>query len=200
MAILKIARLGHPILRRVADPVDPEEVRSPRIQRLIQDLLDTVDEADGAGLAAPQVHASLRVVVLQLDPEVGMEVWINPELTPGSDDEVLTFEGCLSVPGLRGLVARPGQVHVRALDQKGVPFERQLEGFPAVVAQHECDHLDGVLYVDKVEPKTLTFVEEHRRYGRLLWGPAPDDETSESADTSEDDTSGASDGAAAAEA
>jgi len=182
MAILKIARLGHPVLRRVADPIDPEAVRSAAVQRLIRDLLDTVDEADGAGLAAPQVHASLRVVVLQLDPEVGMEVWVNPELTATTEDEVLTFEGCLSVPGLRGLVARPAEVHVRALDHNGVPFERHLEGFPAVVAQHECDHLDGVLYVDKVEPKTLTFVEEHRRYGRLLWGPESDDDGPDSDD------------------
>jgi len=180
MSILKIARLGHPVLRRVADPIDPEAVTSPAVQRLIQDLLDTVDDADGAGLAAPQVHASVRIVVLQLDPEVGMEVWVNPELTPTSDDELLTFEGCLSVPGLRGLVARPAEVTVRGLDQDGVAFERQLQGFPAVVAQHECDHLDGVVYVDKVEPQTLTFLDEYRRYGRSLWGPEPEGDGTDS--------------------
>lgn len=187
MSILKIARLGHPVLRRVADPVDPADIPSAAIQRLIQDLLDTVDEADGAGLAAPQVHASVRIVVLQLDAEVGMEVWINPELTPTSEDELLTFEGCLSVPGLRGLVARPAEVTVRGLDENGVAFERHLEGFPAVVAQHECDHLDGVIYVDKVQPQTLTFLDEYRRYGRMLWGPEPEGDGADSDELDQDD-------------
>lgn len=175
MAILKIARLGHPVLRQVADPIDPDAVTSPEVQRLIRDMLETVDDANGAGLAAPQVHASLRVVVLQLDPEVGMEVWVNPELTTTTTDQVYSFEGCLSVPGLRGMVARSAEVHVRGLDHTGKPFEHHLEGFPAIVAQHECDHLDGVIYVDKMEPNTLSFLEEHQQYGRLLWESEPDE-------------------------
>ena len=175
MAILKIARLGHPVLRRVADPISPDAVTSPEVQRLIRDMLETVEDANGAGLAAPQVHASLRVVVLQLDPEVGMEVWVNPELEVTTDDKVYSFEGCLSVPGLRGMVARAAEVHVRGLDHTGAPFELDLEGFPAIVAQHECDHLDGVIYVDKMEPQTLTFLEEHQQYGRLLWEPSEED-------------------------
>lgn len=174
MAIRKVARMGHPVLRQVARPVDPAELGGPVIEGLIADLLDTVDDYDGAGLAAPQVHASVRVVVLTLDPEDGMQVWINPELTPTTEDELQSFEGCLSVPGLRGLVTRPAGVRVRALDRSGQPIELDLEGFPAIVAQHECDHLDGVLYVDKVEPQTLTFADEHRRWGALLWGPAED--------------------------
>ena len=164
MSILKIARLGHPVLRQIAAPVSHEELGSPALQQLIADLLETVEAADGAGLAAPQVHVSKRVVVLQLSAERGMEVWINPRLTPLTDELVATTEGCLSVPGMRGLVARPAAVRVEALRPDGSPLQLELEGFPAIVAQHECDHLDGVVYVDKVEPRTLGFVEELRRF------------------------------------
>lgn len=183
MTIRKVARMGHPVLRRVARPVEPSTIGSPAVQALVRDLLETVEEYDGAGLAAPQVHASVRVVVLTVDPDMGMEVWINPVLTPTTDDELQSFEGCLSVPGLRGLVSRPAGVHVEALDPTGSPIVRELEGYPAIVAQHECDHLDGVLYVDKVEPRSLTFTDEHRRWGRLLWGPADDQEDTVSEDT-----------------
>ncbi len=164
MAIRKVARMGHPVLRQVATPVPPEAVPGPEVQRLIDDLLETVREYDGAGLAAPQVHVSLRIVVLQLSDERGMEVWINPVLTPLTDEGYPSYEGCLSVPGLRGLVVRPAAVRVEALDRNGRLLSLDLAGFPAVVAQHECDHLDGVLYVDRVEPGTLAFVEELRRY------------------------------------
>ena len=165
MAILKIARAGHPVLRRVAQPVPVEEIGSPRIQKLIADMLATVNDANGAGLAAPQVHASVRVVVLTVDDDIGMEVWINPELTPLTEDQLITYEGCLSVPGLRGAVPRPAAVAVKAWDRGGQPFERVLEDYPAVVAQHECDHLDGVLYIDKAIPETVAFLDEYRRYG-----------------------------------
>lgn len=164
MSILKIARIGHPVLRQVAAPVQPEELGSEALNRLIRDMLDTVDAEDGAGLAAPQVHESKRVVVLQIDRDRGMEVWINPVLEPTSDELIGSYEGCLSVPGLRGLVARPAAVRVSALAPDGSPILLELEGFPAIVAQHECDHLDGVVYIDKVEPRTLGFVDELRRY------------------------------------
>jgi peptide deformylase len=165
MAILKVARMGHPVLRRVAEPIPDSEVGSPAVQGLIQDMLQTVFEYDGVGLAAPQVHASVRLVLLCLDPEAGFECWINPELTPVGEETMTTTEGCLSLPGLRGDVTRPAGVHVRGMDQNGEPFEKTLTGFSAVVAQHECDHLDGVLYVDKVDTKTLSFIEELRRFG-----------------------------------
>ncbi|MCB9780514.1 MAG: peptide deformylase [Alphaproteobacteria bacterium] len=170
MSILRVARMGHPVLRRVADPVPPEEISSDRIQRLVDDLLDTVEEYEGAGLAAPQVHESVRVVALTLpvaddDEDEEMQVWINPVLTPLTDDLIGSYEGCLSVPGLRGFVGRPGHIRVQALDRFGQRIDRELSGFAAIVAQHECDHLDGVLYVDRVEPGTLGFVEEMRRYG-----------------------------------
>ena len=165
MAILKIARAGHPVLRRVAQRVPPESIREHTVQRLIDDMLATVVDADGAGLAAPQVHQSVRIVVLTIDEERGMEVWINPELTPMGAEHLVTYEGCLSVPGLRGAVPRPSRVRVEALDRHGQPLVYELEGFPAVVAQHECDHLDGVLYIDKAYPETITFLDEYRRYG-----------------------------------
>jgi len=164
MSILKVARMGNPVLRRVAEPIPPELILSPAVQQLIQDMLDTVLEYDGVGLAAPQVHHSLRLVLLCLNPEEGFEAWINPVLTPTTSEELVTTEGCLSVPGLRGDVSRPSGIKVEAYDHQGQHFERHLEGFPAVVAQHECDHLDGVLYVDKVDTHTLSFLEEFRRY------------------------------------
>ena len=164
MAILKVARMGNPVLRRVADPIPTDRITSAPVQQLIRDMLDTVVEYDGAGLAAPQVHHSLRLVILSLDPEAGFEVWINPVLTPTTAELATAEEGCLSIPGMRGTVARPASVRVEGFDHLGQPFERLLDGFPAVVAQHECDHLDGILYIDKVEPKTLSFLEEWRRY------------------------------------
>ena len=164
MSILKVAKMGNPILRRIAEPIPPEHISGPAVQQLIQNMLDTVLEYDGVGLAAPQVHESVRLVLLCLDPEEGFEVWINPVLTPTTDEELITTEGCLSVPGLRGDVSRPCGIKVEAYDHQGQFFERHLEGFPAVVAQHECDHLDGVLYIDKVDTQTLSFLEEFRRY------------------------------------
>lgn len=191
MSILKIARLGHPVLRQVAAPVDPAELGGPELSRLIADMLETVDAADGAGLAAPQVHVSKRVVVLQLSRTRGMEVWINPVLTPLTDERLASTEGCLSVPGLLGVVARPAAVRVEALRPDGSPLLLELEGFAAVVAQHECDHLDGVIYVDKVEPHTLGFAEELRRAARQRQATdaaeAPDEDLIEDEDDDLDD-------------
>ena len=165
MAILKVARMGNPILRRVADPIPPEQIMSPEVQMMISDMLDTVLEYDGIGLAAPQVHQSVRLVVLSIDPDEGFEAWINPILTPTTDEQLINVEGCLSVPDLRGEVSRPNAIRVEAYDHQGQHFVRHLEGFPAVIAQHECDHLDGVLYVDKVDTQTLSFLSEWQRFG-----------------------------------
>ena len=168
MAILKVAHMGNPILRRVAEPVPVEQILSDHIQSLISDMLETVAEYNGVGLAAPQVHHSIRLVLLCLDSDSNFEVWINPVLTPTTDNEVTTTEGCLSVPDLRGDVSRPTGVRVEAYNHQGQHFVKHLEGFDAVVAQHECDHLDGVLYVDKVDTKTLSFLDEFRRYGHSI--------------------------------
>lgn len=167
MAILKVAQMGHPVLRRVADPIDPEVIPTARFQQICEDLLETMDEYDGAGLAAPQVHLSIRVVALTLDAGEGPEIWINPVLTPLTEDTAASYEGCLSVEGMRGRVHRHTRLHVMFLDREGTPHAYVLQGFPAVVAQHECDHLDGVLYLDRVDPRTLAFMPEYRRYGPM---------------------------------
>lgn len=167
MAILKVAQLGHPVLRAVAPPLEPERIGSAEIQQLMQDMIETMDEYEGAGLAAPQVHVSIRLVVLTLNPDDEPQVWVNPEITPVSNHTESAYEGCLSVAGLRGRVSRPTAVHARFLDASGSPRALFLLGFPAIVAQHECDHLDGVLYLDKADPRTLAFLPEFRRFGPL---------------------------------
>jgi peptide deformylase len=164
MAIRKIARMGHPVLRQVAAPVPRDLIKSPRFRTLVQDLRDTMEDADGAGLAAPQIHEPWRVVILTLDEETGPRVWFNPRLSPRTEELKTTWEGCLSVPGMRGQVSRPVEVEVEAIDERGRDVHLLLKGFAAVVAQHECDHLDGVLYVDRALPRTLSFLEEYRRY------------------------------------
>jgi peptide deformylase len=183
MAIRKLAQLGHPVLRRVADRVDPSALSTPEIQRLIDDMIDTMRDADGAGLAAPQVHESLRIAVIEVAenpryphfPGIPLTVFVNPVVTPrvapggtreapAPGDAVAMFEGCLSVSGVRGRVRRPRRVHVAALDREGRPFELEWEGVRAVVVQHELDHLDGVLFVDRADPRSLTFLKEYERW------------------------------------
>jgi len=165
MSILRVAQLGHPVLRQVAEPVPPELLGTAAFDKLCQDMLDTLDEYDGAGLAAPQVHIPLRLVVLTLTDEVGPEFLVNPVITVLGETTRRTWEGCLSVEGMRGFVERPDHVRVDALGRKGDPVAYELRGFPAVVVQHECDHLDGVIYIDKVLPRSLMFVREYRRWG-----------------------------------
>ncbi|NCG19905.1 MAG: peptide deformylase [Rhodobacterales bacterium] len=165
MSILKVARMGHPVLRQVSRPIEPEEYKSPEFQRFCDDLLETMDEYEGAGLAAPQVHMPVRVVVLVLSDEP--EFLVNPVITHLTEECDTSWEGCLSVPEMRGRVSRPNHIRLEAFDRFGKPKAYELQGFPAVVTQHECDHLDGILYVDRVEPRTLSFLEEYRRYANL---------------------------------
>ncbi|MEM8638782.1 MAG: peptide deformylase [Cyanobacteria bacterium P01_G01_bin.54] len=172
MAILKIARMGHPILRQRAQAVETSEIKSPRIQTLIDDLIATMRDYDGAGLAAPQVHVSLRMVVFEVTnnprypemPEIPLTVAINPRIEPLTETRFGMWEGCLSVPDLRGYVERPAKVKFSALNRDAEPFSQELAGFPAVVVQHECDHLDGTLYIDRVQDTTkLAFVKEYNK-------------------------------------
>ena len=165
MAILKVAQLGHPVLRMVAREVTIDEIQAPAFQQFCDDMLDTMIEYDGTGLAAPQVHTSLRVVVLSLDGDREPEFFINPVIDVLTEDTSSMMEGCLSVENMRGRVSRPNKVRIQALDRHGNPKAYELEGFPAVVVQHECDHLDGVLYVDRCDTRTLAFMPEYRRYG-----------------------------------
>lgn len=181
MAILAIAQLGDPVLRVPARPLTPDEIGSAATRRLIEDMIETMRDADGAGLAAPQVYASLQVCVIELtrnkrypdlDP-IALTVLINPVVTPlvtgpldalREHESMFIYEGCLSVAGLRGRVQRPRKVHVRALDAAGQPFEVVWEGFRAAVIQHEVDHLNATLFVDRAQPGTLTFLREYERY------------------------------------
>ena len=172
MAILKIARMGHPVLRRRADEVkDPTD---PRVHALIRDMIETMQDADGAGLAAPQVHFPLRVVIFHLpEDDAGdagdsaadsLTVLINPVIEPLTEDMELGWEGCLSVPGLIGAVPRYTRIRYAGLSPQGERLERTAEDFHARVVQHECDHLDGILYPMRMtDLGKFGFVEEMRR-------------------------------------
>jgi peptide deformylase len=181
MAIRKIAQLGEPVLRQEARALRPEELAAVETQRLIDDMIDTMRDADGAGLAAPQVYESVQLVVIELSsprryPDVDripLLVLANPVLTPLvgqggvplADQEAITvYEGCLSVSGLRGRVRRPRKVRVQALDRDGAALDFVWEGFRAAVVQHEVDHLRGTLFVDRALPKSLIFLREYERY------------------------------------
>jgi peptide deformylase len=174
MAILKIARMGHPVLRAPAEPVsDP---KSQEIQQLVRDMIETLEDVGGIGLAAPQVHVSKRVVIFYVpgdrraaagEPaeDIPLTVLINPEIEPLSDDKAPGVEACLSVPGLAGQVPRWTHIRYRALDLQGRMFEREARGYSARVVQHECDHLDGILYPMRMtDLSSLAFVEELRRF------------------------------------
>jgi len=154
--IRTVLRMGDPRLLETARPV--EAFDTPELHGLLADMRDTMNELDGAGLAAPQIGVSLRVVIFGFEanaryPEaapVPYTVLINPQLTPLSDEETEAWEGCLSVPGLRGMVPRWNRLHYSGFDATGRPFEHEVEGFHARVVQHECDHLDGILYPMRV--------------------------------------------------
>ncbi|MCO4745283.1 MAG: peptide deformylase [Proteobacteria bacterium] len=189
MSILKVARMGHPVLRQVAVEVPPELIPSEVFQRFCDDLLETMDEYDGAGLAAPQVHELLRVCVLTLSDERGPEFLINPVITVLSDETQRYYEGCLSVTDMRAAVDRPSHIRLEALGRDGQPKAYELQGFAAIVTQHECDHLDGVLFVDKCDTTTLAFLEEYRRWGPLdemVDGDIEDDQDWEDDDLSDE--------------
>ena len=170
MAILKVDRMGHPVLRQKCEPIEPAKITGPEVQRLIRDMFETMVEYNGIGLAAPQVHQPVRLLIAggeaDEDGRTRFRVLINPEVTVLDDaDRLGMYEGCLSVPGMRGWVERPAAVRVEAWDEKGEKVDFSLEGFPAVVIQHECDHLDGVLYVDRIEDTTkFAYEEEAERY------------------------------------
>jgi len=183
VAILKIAKMGHPVLMRTADPVsDP---KAPEIQRLIADMIDTMADAPGIGLAAPQVHVPKRVVIFFIpddrvdgdEAEIGdeendtengagvpMTVLINPEIEPLGDEKATGIEGCLSLPDMTGMVPRFTHIRYKALAPDGTAFEGEAKGFHARVVQHECDHLDGILYPMRMDDlSTLGYADEMGR-------------------------------------
>jgi peptide deformylase len=169
--------MGHPVLRNRARALDPSEVRAAVMQKFIDDMMDTMLEYEGIGLAAPQVHEGVRLFVAGIDDGQGklrVIPFVNPVIAPLSDAKADDWEGCLSIPDIRGRVPRFTHIRVDALDRKGKPFQMELHNFPARVVQHETDHLDGVLFFDRMgRLDSLTYLEEYTRYHR---GAAGEDE------------------------
>lgn len=167
MAVKTVLRMGHPVLKKVAQPVT--EFNTPELNGLLTDMFDTMDAMDGAGLAAPQIGVSLRVVVFSVgqnprypDAEaVPQTILINPQINPVGERIQEDWEGCLSIPGMRGLVPRHEEIIYRGQDENGQEFERHVSGFHARVVQHEVDHLDGVLYPQRIRDMTqFGFLDE----------------------------------------
>lgn len=178
MTLLKITQIGHPVLRQRARELSREELLAPETQQFIDDLVETMRDASGAGLAAIQVHHPVRIVAIEVKdnprypykPNVPLTIVVNPVLTLRGEERFENYEGCLSVPNLRGLVERSAEVMVTGMNRDGSPFERAARGLTAGTFQHECDHLDGVLFVDRVkDPKTLCTWAEFDRYHRAAF-------------------------------
>jgi peptide deformylase len=174
MAILKVARLGHPVLRKVTEDVTAAELKSPAAQQFIDDMIVTMKEYDGVGLAADQVHVSKQIAVLEVagnprypnKPDVPLTILINPKITPLTEELEEDWEGCLSVPDLRGRVPRYKSIRVEAWDREGKPLNFVADSFHARVIQHEYDHLNGKVYLDRMRDlSSLSFLTEFIRYG-----------------------------------
>lgn len=163
MTLLKIAHVGEPVLRQKARELSLDELKTERWQRFIDDLIETMRDADGAGLAANQVFEPVRICVIEVrapnprypyKPPIPLTVLVNPVLEPIGEETFENYEGCLSVPDLRGVVRRHARIRVRYLDREGVSHEKEVAGVSAGTFQHECDHLDGKLFLDRVEDTT----------------------------------------------
>ena len=174
MAIRRILRMGHPVLRQPARPLEPDEIRSSSLAQLIEDMVDTLHDYGGIGLAAPQIGESVRLAIIEIPggptrygelESMPLTVFINPVIHVIDPATAGYWEGCLSVPGLRGFVERPQHVKISYTDVDGGSDELELTGFFATVFQHEFDHLDGRLYIDHIkDPRQLVFEEEFLRY------------------------------------
>ena len=173
MSILKVARLGHPVLRQVTADLSKRELLAQPAQALIDDMVQTMKEYDGVGLAANQVHVSTQIAVLEVadnprypsKPRVPLAVLVNPRIMPLTQEMEEDWEGCLSIPDLRGRVPRYTRIRVTALDRTGGPLDFIAEGFHARVIQHEFDHLNGNVYLDRMrDMKSLAFLQEFARY------------------------------------
>jgi peptide deformylase len=173
MAILKVARLGHPVLREPALPVPADEIGSAAVQRLIDDMIETMREYDGAGLAANQVHVPRQIAVIEVQanpgypdaPAIPLTVVINPVVTPLTEETEDGWEGCLSVPDMRGVVPRFTAVRLECHDREGRPVETTAKDFFARVIQHETDHLNGIVYLDRMpDLRTLSHTAEWNKH------------------------------------
>ena len=178
MAIRKIAQIGHPVLRQRAREVTREELATPAMQQFIDDLVDTMRDADGAGLAAIQIYEPVRIAAVEVrnnprypyKPQIPLTILVNPVLTPVGDEVFDNYEGCLSVPNLRGMVSRAVHVRVQAWDREGREIDEVVHGLKAGTYQHEVDHLDGRIFVDRVtDPTTLTTWTEFERHHRAAF-------------------------------
>jgi len=173
MSILKVARLGNPVLRGTAEEIPLERIRSREFQKFIDDMIETMKEYDGVGLAAVQVHESKQIAVLEVadnprypqKPRVPLSVLINPQITPLSQEMEEDWEGCLSITELRGKVPRYRTIRVQARDRNGNGLDFVASGFHARVIQHEWDHLNGKVFLDRMRDlSTLTYLQEFSRY------------------------------------
>ena len=173
MAILKVARLGHPVLRQQAKPLTVAEIRSPDTQRLIDDMIETMREYDGAGLAGNQVHALKQIAIIEVlgnprypdAPVIPLSVVINPVVTPLTDEIEEGWEGCLSVPDMRGRVPRVTAVRLECRDRDGEKVDLVAKDFFARVIQHETDHLNGIVYVDRMRDlSSLSYIAEWQKH------------------------------------
>jgi len=173
MAILKVACMGHPVLRAVSAPLTLKEINGKWLQDFLEDMLETMSDYDGVGLAAPQVHVSKRIVIIGSPgssrypdaPRIPTMVLINPVVVPLTAETHELWEACLSVPGLRGLVKRPRRIRVKSLDENGRKHEFVAEDFKAAVIQHETDHLDGILFPERISDlKQLMFECEFDKF------------------------------------
>src|ERR1043165_3396945 len=172
MAIRKIAQIGHPVLRQVAREVTRAELVTPAVQTFIDDLVETMRDADGAGLAAIQVYEPVRICAIEVrdnprypyKPKIPLTILVNPVLSPVGDEQFSNNEGCLSVPNLRGTVKRFVHLRGQAWDRHGNPIDEVVHGLKAGTYQHEVDHLDGKIFVDRADPTTFTTWTEFERY------------------------------------
>jgi peptide deformylase len=171
--ILKVARLGHPVIRAAAAPVDPAIIKSPEFQKLLDDMVETMRDYNGVGLAAPQVHLSMQLAVLEVEhhprypdmPSVPLTYLINPRVEVVDSSAVEDWEGCLSVPEMRGVVPRFKQLHVTALGRGAELLDFVATDFHARVIQHETDHLNGQVYLDRMPNlRSLSHLAEWQRY------------------------------------
>ncbi len=173
MAIRKIAQIGHPVLREPASEVPLDQLALPHFQDLIDDLIETMRDANGAGLAAPQIYEPWQICAIEVNdnprypykPKIPLTILVNPKIEPLTPETFDNYEGCLSVPNIRGLVPRCARIRITGYDRESTPIDQVFQGFTAGTMQHEIDHLLGRLFVDSVtDPKTLTTWSEFERY------------------------------------
>jgi peptide deformylase len=177
VTVRRVVRLGRPSLRRISDPVDQSDLKAGKYSQLIDDLTDTMRDYHGVGIAAPQVDVPVRLFVIEVNMDnerypdrdgFALTVFANPDITLTGDRDQFSPEGCLSIPSFRGVARRHSAVEISALDRHGEPFEKKLQGLPAIIVQHEFDHLGGRLYIDRLwSPASIGYETETDRFGTL---------------------------------